>query len=71
MGRGAALGSEPVTAVSAEAELQGSGTVYRNVSVDCGSWVQLSGTLIPKNCYMYIWMYISSVICSMKRLPLV
>lgn len=60
MGRGAALGREPATAVGAEAELQESGTVYRNVSVDCGSRVQLSGTTTPKNCCVHIWMHISS-----------
>lgn len=54
MGHGAAVGSEPATAVSVEDELQESGTTYRNVSVACGSWVRLSGTMTVKNHYVYI-----------------
>lgn len=56
MGRGAALGSEPATAVGAEAELPESGRVCRNGSVDCGSWLQPSRTTTPKNGERYIYM---------------
>lgn len=58
MGHGAAVGSEPATAVSVEDELQESGTTYRNVSVACGSWVRLSGTMTVKNHYVYIYIYV-------------
>lgn len=59
MGHGAAVGSEPATAISVEDELQESGTIYRNVSVDCGSWVWFSGTLTVKNHYAYILIHVN------------
>lgn len=72
MGHGAAEGSEPAT-VSVEDDLQESGTIYRNVRVDCGSWVWFSGTLTVKNhnVYIDIHLYHLSVLCSMKWWPLV
>lgn len=64
MGKGAAVGSEATAASSVEDELQESGTNYRNVSVDCGSWVWFSGTLTVKNHYHIYWyMYVSSFYC--------
>lgn len=64
MGQGAAVGSEATTAISVEDELQERGTIYRNVSVDCGSWVWFCGTLTVKNHYHIYWyMYISSFYC--------
>lgn len=59
MGHGAAAGSETATAISVEDELQESGTIYRNVSVDCGSWVWFSGTLTVKNHYVYILIHVN------------
>lgn len=54
IGCGAAPGSELSMRVCAEADLQESGMVQRNMSVDCESWVLLSETMTLTNCYIYI-----------------